>query len=84
MSNEAPVEIPQEAAPIPKPKQYLLMANELHMAMLSKIVPGMLFVQVEGMSMQNNPNYMLLVNPIAQPEVTKPIEAVNPEEPKVE
>lgn len=44
-----------------KSKQYLLMVDEIHMAILSKIVPGLLFVQVEGMAMQNNDTHMLLV-----------------------
>lgn len=82
MSNEAPMETPQESDPIapPKPKQYLLMADELHMAMLGKIIPGLLFVQVEGMGMQNNPNHMLLVNPVANPPVqTQVIEAAKAE-----
>lgn len=81
MSNEAPVETAKDES---KPKQYLLMADELHMAVLGKIIPGLLFVQVEGMGMQNNPNYMLLVNPIAQPQASSPIETLKPEEPKAE
>ena len=55
---ETPVETP------PKPKQYLLMADEMHMALLGKLIPGLLYVQVEGLSMENNPDYMLLVNPV--------------------
>lgn len=85
MSNETPVE---EAAPPvmpPKPKQYLVMADELHMALLGKLLPGLLFVQVEGMAMQNNSTHMLLVNPVAAPALaTQPIDGVKPEEPKAE
>lgn len=87
MSNGAMLDpIPEAAAPEetpiapPKPKQYLLMADELHMALLGKLLPGLLFVQVEGMGMQNNPNHMLLVNPVATPPVqTQVIEAAKAE-----
>lgn len=76
-AQEIPVDAGQTA--VPKPKQYLLMADELHMAILSKIMPGILFVQVEGMAMQNNDTHMLLVNPLPKVEpVTKPLEAAQP------
>lgn len=52
----------------PKPKQYLIMADEMHMALLGKLLPGLLFVQVEGMAMQGNDTHMLLVNPIVKVE----------------
>lgn len=61
-----------------KPKQYLIMADELHMALLGKLIPGLMYVQVEGMNMENNPDYMLLVNP-AKKDV-----AIQPEAPKVD
>lgn len=78
MSNDTPVENPkEEAAPVvtPKPKQYLLMADELHMNLLAKMIPGLLFVQVEGMGMQNNPSHMLLVNPVASSGVNDPMKS---------
>lgn len=68
-------------APAPKPKQYLLLADELHMAMLGKLMPGLMFVQVEGLAIQNNDSYMMLVNPIAKPQ---PVAAVKAEEPRVD
>lgn len=73
MSNESPVEAPvqEPVSTPPKPKQYLLMADELHMAMLGKIMPGLQFVPVEGMAVQNNPNHMFLVNPVAAPVGTE-------------
>jgi hypothetical protein len=71
-------EAPQTAEAPPKPKQYLIMADELHMAILGKIVPGLLFVQVEGMAMKDNSDHMLLVNPVAkQAPITSPVEAVS-------
>jgi hypothetical protein len=70
---EIPVDAGQTAAP--KPKQYLIMADELHMALLSKLLPGILFVQVEGMAMQNNNTHMLLVNPLPKAEpATQPLQ----------
>lgn len=81
MSEETIQEEVAPEAPVSKPKQYLLMADEITMTILGKIMPGLLFVQVEGMAMQGNDNYMLLVNPIVKaPVVTVPIEGVKPEE----
>lgn len=66
-------------APPSKPKQYLVMVDELSMAILGKLIPSMLFVQVEGMAMQGNDNHMLLVNPLNKPTpVTMPVEAAVP------
>lgn len=71
--------------PITMPKQYLLMADEATMIMIGKIMPGMLFVQVEGMAMKDNDGHMLLVNPIAKPAPTIiPVEAVKASEAIVE
>jgi hypothetical protein len=67
-SIEKPLE-DNPAIPMPKPKQYLLMADELHMALLAKLMPGLHFVLVEGMPLLDNPNYMLLANPKPQPNV---------------
>ncbi len=73
-------EVKQEETPAQtKPKQYLLVVDEISMAILGRIMPGLMFVQVEGIGMQNNPNHMLLVNPISVPTETN--QAV--EEPKV-
>jgi len=71
-----------EAAPVAKAKQYLLMADEVSMMIIAKLMPGMLFVQVEGMAMQGNSEHMLLVNPIAKPPApeTVPVPGVNPVE----
>ena len=52
----------------PKPKQYLMVCDEMNMALLARLCPGMLFVQVEGMAVKDNENYMLLVNPITKPD----------------
>lgn len=60
MSEEEKVE---EVAPIPKPRQYLVMVDEVSMAFLSKIVPSLQFCLVEGLVIPDNPHYRLLANP---------------------
>ncbi len=50
--------------PIPRPKQYILLADEMHMIMLSKIMPGLQFLIIEGMNIPNNPDFLLLANPV--------------------
>lgn len=47
-----------------KQKQYLLLANEIHMALLGRLMPGLMFLQVEGINLKENDSYMVLVNPI--------------------
>lgn len=61
--------------PVQKSKQYLLMADELHIALLGKLMPGLLYVQVEGLAVEGKPGYMLLVNPVKKEEETQPVEA---------
>ena len=62
MFKEELKELEQEDTP--KPKQYLLMADELHMAMLGKLIPGLMYVQVQGMAIAGNSDHMMLVNPL--------------------
>jgi hypothetical protein len=52
----------------PKPKQYLLMVDDVFMAVLGRIVPGMRFVEVEGMSLEGNNQSMVLATPIPKPK----------------
>lgn len=83
MSEE--IKAPAVEAPVQKPKQYLLMVDEMAMSMLGKLLPGMLFVQIEGMSMQGNDNHMLLVSPINKPvPVTQTVPGVSVEEQRVD
>lgn len=60
MSEEVKEEVPEAVA---KPKQYLLMIDELSLVFLSKIIPSIQFCEVEGVSVDNNTSYQLLVNP---------------------
>jgi hypothetical protein len=62
MFKEELKELEQEDTP--KPKQYLLMADELHMAVLSKLLPGLMYVQVQGMAIAGNSDHMILVSPL--------------------
>ncbi len=43
---------------------FLVMVDPTHLAMLSKIMPGLRYVQVEGMAMTDNATHQLLVNPL--------------------
>ncbi len=49
-----------------KQKQYLVMVDSLGLACMSKLMPGLQFVQVEGMGIPDNNNYQLLVSPLAK------------------
>ncbi|MFI0477800.1 MAG: hypothetical protein ACH349_01565 [Candidatus Rhabdochlamydia sp.] len=66
INEEVPIE--QVIPEVPKPKQYLIMADELTRAILGKIAPGLLFVEVEGIAVEGNDRHMLLANPIQKPE----------------
>lgn len=44
-------------------KQYLLTVDEVGLAYLSKMVPSMRYLEVEGMSIIDQPNHHLLVTP---------------------
>lgn len=46
-----------------KPKQYLLMVDEVMMAMLGRMSPSMRFVEVEGMNLEGNNHSMVLCTP---------------------
>lgn len=63
MSDEKPITTPD---PIPTEKQYLLTADDTLMAFIRNIIPGMRFIQVEAMSIPENPLHQILVNPVAK------------------
>lgn len=57
-----------------KQRQFLLMVDEVNMAMLSKLMPFIQFCQVEGLSIPDNNNYHLLANPTPKPaELSDPV-----------
>ena len=39
------------------------MVNHVNMSLLSKLLPGLMFVEVEGKDMDNLDGYKVLVNP---------------------
>ncbi len=67
----------EKAQKAPNPKQYILVADDLHMAVLSKIMPGIQFIPVVGMGMQNNNDYTALVTPIKKDIELKPLEPID-------
>jgi hypothetical protein len=64
-----------------KPKQYLVMVDMIGLSCMAKLMPGLQFVEVEGMSIPDNKNHQLLVTPMPNQKVE---EIVQPsEEPMV-
>jgi len=47
-------------------KQYLLMVDDIGVALLTRLVPGLKFVEVRGLTLKDNPEVQALVNPIPQ------------------
>lgn len=54
------------------PKQYLLVLNDVHMALLSNLIPGISFIQIEGLPIQGNDTHQLLVNPLPKQNIIAP------------
>jgi hypothetical protein len=57
----------------PKLKQYLLVVDDVGMALMQRLSHGINFVEVQGMSMTDNPYHSFLVTPIAKPPVETPV-----------
>ncbi len=72
--NEAPKEPDVKINNVQPEPQFLVMVDQMHMALLSKIIPGLKYVQVEGMSMTDNKTHQLLVNPLPKKPEEKPQE----------
>lgn len=49
------------------PKQYLLMVNDVGMALISRVIAGLQFLEVQGLTVKDNPNLNLLASPVAMP-----------------
>ncbi len=49
-------------------KQYLVMVDDLNMALLGKIIPGLQYLPVEGMTLQGQDVYQMLVSPLPKPQ----------------
>lgn len=72
-------DMPEQETP-KKTRNFFIMVDELSMAFLTKICPSFQFVEIEGMLMDNNAGYQLLVNPLPKQKLeTQPVMAVNAE-----
>lgn len=47
------------------PKQYLLVLDDVTMAIVGRLCPSIRFIEVEGMPMKDCTSHTLLVNPVA-------------------
>lgn len=52
-------------------KQYLLLVDDVGMALLSQIIPSINFIQVEGMDIKEDPLRKVLVHPVPPVEAPK-------------
>jgi hypothetical protein len=61
-------------------KQYLVLVDEPVMAKLSEVFKDIKFLEVEGMSLQNN--HQMLVTPVVKPllETEQPVQEEPPQE----
>ena len=46
-----------------KAKQYMIVLDEKHKTLLGCLIPGVLFLEVEGMETNENPTHLVLVTP---------------------
>ena len=56
-------------------KTYLLAVNDLNMALLNRVMPGITYVEVKGMPLADNTEFMALTTPLpkqAAPEAPTP------------
>lgn len=57
-------------------KQFIVTVDEIGLAYLSKIVPMLKYLEVEGMTIVDQPNHHLLVTPKPNVPVDAPVEDV--------
>lgn len=50
------------------PKQYLVMIDEIDMMVLSRVMPILKYLQVQGMPITDNNTHQFLVNPLQKRE----------------
>jgi hypothetical protein len=59
---------------VSQPQQFLLTVDEIGLAYLTKMVPSIRCLKVEGLSITDQPNHYILVTPRAsQPETDLPV-----------
>lgn len=54
-------------------KRYLVLADELHRALLGRLMPGLMFTEVEGIRIKESDGYAVLVNPLNE-DLSKNVE----------
>jgi hypothetical protein len=47
-----------------QPKQYLLLVDSLNMLLLGKMMPGLGFVEVQGMKIKEKETHYVMISPI--------------------
>lgn len=50
-------------------KKYIAVFDQVGIACLGRLMPGITFVEILGMSLSDNPNVQVLVNPLPKPVV---------------
>lgn len=63
----------------PRPKQYLVMVDDMGRALLGRLCPSLMYVEVEGVGLKEQPDYMALVNPLPKPIKTPDDSGLAPE-----
>lgn len=53
-----------EIIEVPKKKSYLLMVEDIQMALMSRIFTGIQYVEVQGFNLKESPEHLLLVTPV--------------------
>lgn len=59
-----------------QPKQYLMVVDEITMAIMGRIMPGIRYLQVEAVS--SSGEYLVLVSPIPPEVEAVPVEPIQP------
>lgn len=62
---DAPEDLLIAPEPIAQPKQFLLLVDEMHMSLIGKLMPGLLFVEVQGKAIEKMDDCLFLINPKA-------------------
>lgn len=47
-----------------RPKQYIVLVDQIGLACMGKLMPGLQFIEVEGMEIPDNKGYQLIATPL--------------------
>ena len=53
-----------------QPKLFLVTVNQMTMALLGNLMPGLQFIEVQGVKLDNDPYVNILTSPIPRPQKT--------------